>query len=374
MINIKNSSQLTLPGGAIDAESLINSLFDAVILVDSENVICFVNHAAEKLLGISASLLTGLELKVLIPLDSPLFSIIEQCRRSNSSVVESDVHLESPKIGSHDIDVRATIYMEGSDYIVLMLQTHLISRQMGKNITNRGSVRSVTAMASMLAHEVKNPLSGIRGAAQLLEDEVSQESLGLTKLICDETDRIVLLLDRMSFFSDTQPPERDHINIHEVLNHVCQLVHNGFGRHVNIIEEYDPSLPNIHANRDQLVQVFLNLLKNATEAVPNNGGQIELMTRYRHGTRISVSSSNEYIDLPMEIIIRDNGDGVPDDLKTCLFDPFVTTKQNGSGLGLALVAKIIDAHGGVVELVTKNRKTEFRVLLPINHTLLMNKS
>ena len=96
MINIKNSSQLTLPGGAIDAESLINSLFDAVILVDSENVICFVNHAAEKLLGISASLLTGLELKVLIPLDSPLFSIIEQCRRSNSSVVESYVHLESP--------------------------------------------------------------------------------------------------------------------------------------------------------------------------------------------------------------------------------------------------------------------------------------
>jgi len=374
MTNMENSSQLTLSGGSIDAESLINSLFDAVILVDNENIICFVNYAAEKLLGISASLLIGLELKVLIPLDSALFSIIEQCRRSSSSVVESDVHLESPKIGSHDIDVRATTYMEGSDYIVLMLQTHLMSRQIGKNITNRGSVRSVVAMASMLAHEVKNPLSGIRGAAQLLEDEVSQESLGLTKLICDETDRIVLLLDRMSFFSDTQPPKRNHINIHEVLNHVCQLAQNGFGRHVKIIEEYDPSLPAVYANRDELVQVFLNLLKNAAEAVPKSGGQIEILTRYRHGTRISVSSSNEYIDLPMEIIISDNGEGVPDDIKPCFFDPFVTTKKNGSGLGLALVAKIIDAHGGIVDLINTDRKTEFRVLLPRNSTLMKNKS
>ena len=130
----------------------------------------------------------------------------------------------------------------------------------------------------------------------------------------------------------------------------------------------------VYANRDELVQVFLNLLKNAAEAAPKSGGQIEILTRYRHGTRISVSSSNEYIDLPMEIIISDNGEGVPDDIKPCLFDPFVTTKKNGSGLGLALVAKIIDAHGGIVDLINTDRKTEFRVLLPRNSTLMKNKS
>jgi two-component system nitrogen regulation sensor histidine kinase GlnL len=222
----------------------------------------------------------------------------------------------------------------------------------------------VTAMAAMLAHEVKNPLSGIRGAAQLLEEEVSNDSLQLTQLICDETDRIVALVNRMDSFADDRPPERNAVNIHEVLDHVRRLAESGFARHLRIVELYDPSLPPVHGSRDQLVQVFLNLIKNAAEAAPETGGEIQLTTRYRHGTRLAVPGGTEYVDLPLEITVRDNGAGIPDDIKSCLFDPFVTTKQNGTGLGLALVAKIVDDHGGMIDVDSAPRRTEFRVLLP----------
>jgi two-component system nitrogen regulation sensor histidine kinase GlnL len=352
------------PANAIDPGSLLNSLGDAVVAIGGDNRIQFVNHAAEQLLGAGAPLLNGQSLHDLIPSDAPLISIVEQCRRSGSSVSESEVHLESPRIGAHDIDVRATCWLEDADVVILSLQQRSIARQIDRHMTQRGAARTVTAMAAMLAHEVKNPLSGIRGAAQLLEEEVSNDSLQLTQLICDETDRIVALVNRMDSFADDRPPERDAVNIHEVLDHVRRLAESGFARHLRVVELYDPSLPPVHGSRDQLVQVFLNLIKNAAEAAPETGGEIQLTTRYRHGTRLAVPGGTEYIDLPLEITVRDNGAGIPDDIKSCLFDPFVTTKQNGTGLGLALVAKIIDDHGGMIDVDSAPRRTEFRVLLP----------
>jgi two-component system, NtrC family, nitrogen regulation sensor histidine kinase GlnL len=247
----------------------------------------------------------------------------------------------------------------------VLLQQRSIADKIDRQLTHRNAARSVTAMAAMLAHEVKNPLSGIRGAAQLLEENATPPDRELTRLICDEADRICALVDRMEVFSDRRPLERGPVNIHEVLGRVRLVAQNGFARHVRFVEDYDPSLPPVHGNRDLLIQTFLNLVKNAAEAAPHRGGEIQLATAYQHGVRLAVAGSDERVHLPLVVSIIDNGDGVPEDLRAHLFDPFVTTKHHGTGLGLALVAKVVGDHGGVIEFDSQPRRTVFRICLPM---------
>ena len=236
---------------------------------------------------------------------------------------------------------------------------------MDRQLNHLGAARSVTGMAAVLAHEVKNPLSGIRGAAQLLEQNAAPEDRDLTTLICDEADRICGLVDRMELFSDQRPIERAAVNIHEVLEHVRKIGQAGFASRVRFKESYDPSLPFVDGHRDKLVQVFLNLIKNAAESIPGEGGEITLATSYRHGLRLAVPGSGNRVHLPLEVSVHDNGAGVPDDIRAHLFEAFVTSRAAGSGLGLSLVAKIIGDHGGVIEWESEARNTVFRVRLPV---------
>jgi two-component system, NtrC family, nitrogen regulation sensor histidine kinase GlnL len=349
----------------LDPAAVLAALPDPVLVLDEAGLLLYANAAAEQFFDASAATLLGAELRVLLPPDSPIFALIDSVRASGHSVSEYGVAVETPRLGAHVMTVQAAPLAENRAEVVVTLQERSIAHKIDRQLTHRNAARSVTAMAAMLAHEVKNPLSGIRGAAQLLEENAGAGDRELTRLICDESDRICALVDRMEVFSDRRPIERGSVNIHEVLERVRLVAQTGFARHVRFVEEYDPSLPPVHGNRDLLIQVFLNLVKNAAEAVPAQGGEIQITTAYQHGVRLAVAGSESRVHLPLVISIIDNGEGIPDELSQHLFDPFVTTKHNGSGLGLALVAKVIGDHGGVIEFDSQPRRTVFRVYLPM---------
>jgi len=347
--------------------AILQALPQPVVVVDETRTIVFVNYAAEAFFGASYSVLSRQRLDDLVAFGSPIIGLAEAVADRRAPMTEYRVRIGSSRFGDERIvDVFASPISETDGRVALLLQERTMADKIDRQMVSRGAARSVTGLASMMAHEIKNPLSGIRGAAQLLEQSVAIEELPLARLIREETDRIVDLIDRVEIFGDDRPMELEPINIHVVLDRVKLLARNGVARGITFSEEYDPSLPPVHGNRDQLVQVFLNLVKNAAEALEHTAKpEIRLSTAFRPGIRISVQGVSQRISLPLEIIIEDNGPGIPPDLLPILFDPFVTTKTNGSGLGLALVAKIVGDHGGVIDCDSRPGRTKFRILLPV---------
>ena len=355
-----------------DSVALLAALPVPVILLDADNRIRFINHAAEQFLGVSAAAASQLGLGDFLARDNPLFLLVDQVRQHDARVADHDMTLEGPRLKRLNIAVQGAPLAEEPGGVVLVLHDASAARALDRQLTVRGAARSVAGMAAILAHEVKNPLSGIRGAAQLLESSVAEADRELTVLIRDEADRIRDLVDRMEAFGE-KPVRYGPVNIHRVLEHVRRLAQTGFASSIRFTELYDPSLPPVHGNRDQLVQVILNLVKNAAEAIVPGGrhgddvqhGEIQLLTGFQHGVRLAVPGTDARRHLPLFVTVRDNGPGIADDIRPCLFDPFVSAKASGSGLGLALVAKIVSDHGGLVEVESRSGRTDFRLMLPM---------
>ncbi len=349
-----------------DAAAMLGALPVPVIMLDADNQIRYANQAAEQALGLSLQQLAQLSISDVVAADSPLLLLVSHARAHGMTISDHDLMLEGPRLRARPVSAQVAPVSEEPGSVVVTLQDNSAARALDRQRTLRNAARSVIGMAAILAHEVKNPLSGIRGAAQLLEGSVAPSDRELTVLIRDEADRIRSLVERMEVFSE-KPIERRALNIHRVLEHVRRLAQSGFAAHLRFTEAYDPSLPPVWGNRDQLVQVLLNVVKNAAEALTIEGGEgeITLSTAYQHGLRVAVPGTDQRRDLPLIVTVRDNGPGIPEDLQPHLFEPFVTSKPTGSGLGLALVAKIVGDHGGAIEVESRPGRTEFRLCLPV---------
>jgi two-component system nitrogen regulation sensor histidine kinase GlnL len=360
------------PGAAsrrhIEHDLLLAALPHPILVLGEDERVLYANAAAESFFSLSQGVLKRQTLPEIIAFSSPLAALVGQVRRTGATVNEYAIEVGLPRSGTHKlVDVFAGAIPELPGLIVLMLQQRSMAQMIERQLTHRAAARSVSGLAAVLAHEIKNPLSGIRGAAQLIEPGLKEEDRALAQLICAETDRIRNLVDRMEVFGDERPIGTEPVNIHQVLDHVKRLAETGFLGSARISVEFDPSLPPVPGNRDKLIQAFLNLVKNAAEAIAEGRepGRIVLRTAFRPGMRMGVPGSGARVSLPLMIEVEDSGPGVPDSLKPHLFDPFVTTKRTGTGLGLALVAKIIGDHGGVIECESVPKHTVFRVLLPL---------
>jgi two-component system nitrogen regulation sensor histidine kinase GlnL len=349
-----------------DAASVLSALPMPAVVLDANDQFRFANQAAEQFFQQSIATLMGMSLGEFLAEDSRVFALLRQVRIQDSPVSDHDLLLQSPRLNRSGVSAHGAPLPEMAGAVVLTLADGSTAAMLDRQLNFLGAARGATAMAAMLGHEIKNPLSGIRGAAQLLEQNASEADIELTQLIQDETDRIRNLIDRMEMFSD-RPIDRAAVNIHRVLDHVRRVSQSGFASHLRIVEEYDPSLPPVWGNRDQLVQILLNLVKNAAEALSESGqerGEIHLITAYHHGVRIAVPGTSERVHLPLQIIVRDNGPGIAEELRSNLFEPFITTKRGGQGLGLALVAKLVSNHGALIECDSRPGRTSFRLSMP----------
>ncbi|HEU4825688.1 MAG TPA: ATP-binding protein [Dongiaceae bacterium] len=347
------------------ANLLVEALPAAVVVVDGEGRCRTLNAAAENLLQAGRKTLLGRRLSDVIPADSPLFALIEESRLGGSAVSDAEMSIDGPRLHLEHVSVEAAPLGDRHGSVVLAMRDRSLAHRMARQGAAAEAAQSVRAMAGMLAHEIKNPLAGIRGAAQLLESKVGPQEAALAALIREESDRIVALVNGVEIFADDRAPALSVMNVHEALDHVGKLARVSFARHVALREYYDPSLPPVRGNRDLLIQIFLNLVKNAAEACQGSDSEIVVTTSYQAGFRIGERNKAHRQPRRIAVTIADNGPGVPEALLGNLFDPFVTGKPGGRGLGLPLVAKLVRAHDGVIEFSSRPGATRFTVLLPI---------
>ncbi len=347
--------------------TLWNALPYPAMVVNSENRILAFNTAAEQIFSVSERSVRGQLLENYASHGSRLMTLIAQSRSANGSVSERDIEINWTTSEIKQLNVQVTKLHDsgGSDALLVVMQPGSIAEKMTRRLMHRDAARSVTGMAAALSHEIKNPLAAISGAAQLLQMSAADGEVELCELIQEESARIQRLVGRMEHFTDSRPVEKHPVNLHDALRKTCRAAQVGFGANVTFFEYYDPSLPNTSGDRDQLAQAFQNLVKNASEAV-GEGGTIMLKTAYRPGIRLSGADGHERQSLPLEVTISDNGPGIPEDFAPHIFEPFVTSKSGGAGLGLALVSKIIADHGGTIECESGSGRTTFRMLLPVH--------
>jgi len=334
------------------------------VLIDQNDCIADINSAAEGFLNASAKSIVGDPVWDRIMVDAPLEEAFERARASNSPLFVNDVDVGTGSRAPLHCNLQIAPLQGGSGQMIFLISPRELAGRMTQSNSVKSAAKSAIGMAEMLAHEIKNPLAGITGAAQLLSMNLAPEDLELTDLIVEESRRIVKLLEQVEQFGNLSEPDRLEVNIHDVLDKARRSALLGFGAHMKIVEDYDPSLPLALGDPDQLLQVVLNLLKNASEASDKAGGSIRLHTFYEHSFRLRRADGTGQ-SLPLQIEIIDDGPGLPDDIKGDVFDPFVSGRENGTGLGLALVSKIISDHNGWISVDSVPGRTVFKISLPL---------
>ena len=332
------------------------------LVIGADDEVKAVNGAAEAFLGASEAQLAGQAAPVLFGDTARIVELVRIARRTAATAADHNVEFPWPGRASEQIDLLAAADEAGE--VLIIMQRRSIAEHIDRSLSHRHAARSITGMAAMLAHEIKNPLAGISGAAQLLEMNAADDDVALTSLIRDETKRIETLINKVESFGAGGPLKRGPVNIHDVLDRAKRSAEAGFAAHVKFRELYDPSLPEVPGDHDQLIQVMLNLLKNAAEAAPPVGGLIAIRTAYRAGVAMS-DARGARVSMPLLVEISDNGVGVPQDLLGEIFEPFVTSKSSGNGLGLSLVSKVVAEHGGAIDCQSEPGRTTFRLRFPI---------
>ncbi|ODT59096.1 MULTISPECIES: ATP-binding protein [Paracoccus] len=344
------------------------------LILDAEGRVAAMNDAAEIWLNLSRNstlgrMLEGDEMSTRLRLRPTLAPLMARVRASDEALYQACVRFEiGDRAGGHQAR-RAAVHagpagLSGGAVSLLIVPQDDDDAHQARHV--RSAARSAIGMSEMLAHEIKNPLAGIRGAAQLMAMNATPEDREMAEMIVAESRRIVALLDQVERFGDTSEPDLAPLNIHDVLEQVRRSAKAGFARDVHIATDYDPSLPMALADADQLVQVCLNLVKNAAEALAGKaGGTIRLRTHYDHTLRRPPDDTDPTgRPLPLQIEIEDNGPGFPPAIADQVFEPFVSGRENGTGLGLALVSKIITDHGALIRVDSRPGRTVFRISLP----------
>ncbi|MCV6586888.1 MAG: ATP-binding protein [Marinibacterium sp.] len=343
--------------------ALWSSLPVPAFLVDEDDRIIDVNSAGEGFLNASAKTLRHQPVWDLLAVDAPLEEALGRARENGTPLFVNDVDVGAGHRAPLQCGLQIAPLTGRDGVMIMMITPRELAGRMTQSHSVKSAAQSAIGMAEMLAHEIKNPLAGITGAAQLLSMNIGGEDLELTDLIVEESRRIVKLLEQVEQFGNLTQPDFKPVNLHDVLDRARRSALLGFGAHMKITEDYDPSLPMAYGDADQLLQVVLNLLKNAAEAAAKEGGTIRLHTFFEHSFRMRRADGSGQ-SLPLQIEIIDDGPGLPETIKGDIFDPFVSGKENGTGLGLALVSKIISEHDGWISVDSVPGQTTFRISLP----------
>ncbi len=342
---------------------LWTSLPVPTLLLAPDDTISDCNPAAELFLNLSSKSLRGALVWDKVMIDAPLEDAYVRARDRGTLLSVNDVDVGSGERAPMQCNIQFAPLQGSEGYVLMMMSPREISERMTQNNQSSKAAKSAIGMAEMLAHEIKNPLAGITGAAQLLSMGISKEDQELTDLIVEESRRIVKLLEQVEQFGNLRPPALSPVNIHDVLDRARKSAAVGFGAHMMLIEDYDPSLPLTLTDGDQLLQVLLNLLKNASEA-GKDGGVIRLRSFYEPSLRVR-GADGAVARLPLQIEIIDDGPGLRPDIAAHVFEPFVSGRENGTGLGLALVSKLISGLGGWIAVDSTPGRTVFRISLPV---------
>jgi len=348
----------------MDDETLWATLPIPAVRVDESDRIIAVNSPGEAFLNASSKALLGQKILERLTVEARMDETLARVRRDQGPMFINNVDVTVGFAPAVECNLQIAPVSGSAGEVLILLEPRQLAGRMGKSLGVKTAARSAIGMAEMLAHEIKNPLAGITGAAQLLSMGLSPEDQELTDLIVVESRRIVALLEQVEQFGNLRPPARQEINVHDLLDRAMRSAQVGFGAKMKLVEDYDPSLPPTWVDPDQMMQVFLNLLKNASQAAGSHGGTIRIHTFYDQSLRLR-RKDGAHTGLPLQVEIVDDGPGIPPELQAQIFEPFVSGRENGTGLGLALVSKIISDHDGWISVDSVPGMTKFRISLPV---------